>query len=64
MTKPIFTDIISGLNVNSQLKSKIALNLAKILAVLIGMIWNFVLYSKFVFVRKIDDQTPDKVSGS
>lgn len=35
-------------------EDEITLNLAKATAVLVGMIWNYVLYSKFIFVKKVE----------
>lgn len=50
LTRPLYSSLALNLHgINASLHAKISLNLAKITAILIGMVWNYLLYSKVVF---------------
>lgn len=55
LTRPSYTHLLRALNVTNSIKleAKLSLNLAKITAILIGMVWNYLFYSRVIF-RKND----------
>jgi putative flippase GtrA len=57
LTKPLYTKLIQHSHTVGllHLESKLSLNAAKLTAVLIGMVWNYVLYSRVVFKNKLQD---------
>ena len=58
LTKPIYTNLlvhhVHVLN-TATLRARASLNLAKVTAILVGMVWNFTLYSRLVFASKSTD---------
>lgn len=40
-------------SLNSNVDTKLSLNMAKVTGVIVGMVWNYVLYSKLVFKKPI-----------
>ena len=58
LTSPLYTHIFNAIKVNvlpvylSKYEQKITLNLSKATAVVVGMVWNYLLYNKFIFVEK------------
>lgn len=54
LTRPWYMHFLNSADISHSLKVKLALNMAKITAVLVGMVWNFILYSRIVFVHKIE----------
>ncbi len=62
LTKPIYLHLINNiLNSNSH-SEQIALNLAKLTAVLIGLGWNYFFYSKIVFKNNNDKDNESSTS--
>jgi putative flippase GtrA len=58
LTRPVFRSLIQHTHALSliRIEDKISLNLAKVTAILIGMVWNYILYSQVVFKKQPDDE--------
>lgn len=54
LTRPGYKSLVDGLHSASltRLDSKISLNLAKVTAIIVGMAWNYMFYSKVIFKGK------------
>jgi putative flippase GtrA len=62
LTKPEYLKFVNNIISTRSYSSQIALNLAKLTAVLIGLGWNYFFYSKIVFKEKVDIDARDSVS--
>ncbi|HUD10546.1 MAG TPA: GtrA family protein [Candidatus Saccharimonadales bacterium] len=61
-TRPLYTHLIQHTHQLSLIKieSKVSLNLAKVTAILIGMVWNYMFYSRVVFKKSpVDSEAKD-----
>jgi len=53
LTRPLFNDLVRHVLVNGSLsiQAKITLNAAKVTAILVGMVWNYLFYSRVIFKK-------------
>ena len=56
LTRPIYFKVLNNVfsTFTLSLDNRLSLNMAKLTAVLIGMSWNYILYSKLVFKKTIE----------
>jgi putative flippase GtrA len=57
LTRPLYIDLARNFHsINASFQGKISLNLAKLTAILTGMVWNYLFYSRLIFRNKCDDE--------
>jgi putative flippase GtrA len=63
LTRPLYNSFALGLHgISASFSAKISLNLAKITAILIGMVWNYLLYSRVVFKKTLEDVVTEELT--
>jgi putative flippase GtrA len=63
LVKPLYSNLAAHF-LHSSLDTRVSLNLAKITAVLVGMVWNFVLYSRVIFANKHKTGDEEEIQNS
>lgn len=65
LTRPIYAHLIQSSSNATLLhdEKSITLNLAKLTAILVGMVWNYILYSKFVFKNAPVDEEAKAITS-
>jgi len=63
LTKSLYLSLVNKILGANSHDIQIALNLSKITAVLLGLVWNFLFYSKVVFRNKASDVDEERSSS-
>jgi putative flippase GtrA len=60
LTRPMYTDLLRSIHsISPSIRPKFSLNMAKITAILVGMFYNYLFYSKIVFKKKTLTETKE-----
>ena len=64
LSRPLYADFTRNIHgISTPLQGKISLNLPKITAILIGMIWNYFFYSRLIFRSKTSDDEAKSITN-
>ena len=65
LTRPLYRHLVQSLHQASliHIEAKLTLNMAKVTAILVGMVWNYTFYSRVIFRNKPIDPEAEEITS-